>query len=340
MAKFDVISIGTATFDVYLKGYKSLEISQPKGLSLQCFPLGGKLEIESLSYGSGGGATNAAATFAKQGLKTACISEVGRDEFGELIRQELKKEKVEPVFSLNRKIPTAFSAIFINYSGERTIFVFRGAASDLTLKEIPFEKLKTSWVYLAPGGIQFKTFEKIVSYFHNQGVKIALNPSKAQIRLGMVKLKKILNSADVLLLNQEEAAYLTGVKYENEKKIFQSLDKVVPGILVMTEGPKGVKVSDGYHLWRAEIFKDKRVVDRSGAGDAFGSGFVAGLIRKKEECKKGICGLKNIAYAIRLGSANATSVVESLGTKAGVLTKKQFEATKRWKSLKIKTEKI
>jgi sugar/nucleoside kinase (ribokinase family) len=337
---YDVVSIGTATFDVYIRGYKSLEIKQPRGIGLQCFPLGGKLEAESAFYNSGGGATNSAVSFSRQGFKTACVLEIGEDEFADLIRKELREEKVRGLYLINKKIPTAFSVILINHFGERTIFVFRGAASDLSFKEIPFEKLNSKWVYLTPGGIKLSVLEKIVSYFQKQKTKIAVNPSKAQIMLGIKKLEKILNRADVLLLNQEEASFLAKIPYKNEKKIFQKMDKLIPGILVMTEGPKGVKVSDGHHIWRAEIFKNQRVVDRSGAGDAFGSGLVSGLIHKSEQCKKGICDIKNISYAIRLGSANATSVVEKLGTKAGILTKKEFQTNKRWEKLGIQIAKL
>ena len=66
------------------------------------------------------------------------------------------------------------------------------------------------------------------------------------------------------------------------------------------------------------------MVDRTGAGDAFGSGFVAGLIQASR-----------IEYAIRLGSANATSVVEYVGAKKGIVTKNDFEKSSRWKNFKI-----
>jgi len=92
----------------------------------------------------------------------------------------------------------------------------------------------------------------------------------------------------------------------------------------MTEGNKGVLVSDGKNIYSAGIFRGK-LVDRTGAGDAFGSGFVAGIIEKN-----------NIEYAIRLGSANATSVVEKIGAQAGILTKGEFEKSERWQKFEIK----
>ncbi|HCI05588.1 TPA: hypothetical protein DEX28_02465 [Patescibacteria group bacterium] len=340
MAKsFDIITIGTATFDVYAKGYKALQIKK-NGFGLQCFPLGAKIEVENLQYSSGGGATNTAVSFARQGLKTGCVFEIGKDKFGELILQELKRQKISTFFSLNKKLPTAFSSILIDASGERTIFVFRGASGTLDFKEIPLSKIKTKWVYLVTGTMKLAQVENLVARFKKQKSKIAINPSKNLIQQGIQKLGKILKQTDVLLLNQEEAAYLTNLPYNREKKIFKTLDRLVPGVLVMTEGPKGLKVSDGKYLWRAKTFKEKKVTDRSGAGDAFGSGFVSGLIQKNEACEKGVCDAKKINYAIRLGSANATAMVETLGVKTGILSKKEFATNPRWKNLNIKIERI
>jgi len=106
----------------------------------------------------------------------------------------------------------------------------------------------------------------------------------------------------------------------------------------MTDGPNGVMVSDGANIYQSGIFKDQKVVDRTGAGDAFGSGFVAGLAHKRENCEKGLCRTDNIEYAIRLASANATSVVEQIGAKKGILTKEEFEKDKRWENFQIKRE--
>ena len=93
----------------------------------------------------------------------------------------------------------------------------------------------------------------------------------------------------------------------------------------MTDGPRGVWVSDGSRIYIAETFPDKNLVSRTGAGDAFGSGFVAGLIRKED-----------VVYAMRLASANATAVTEHLGAHNGALTRAQFEKDARFAKLEIK----
>src|SRR3989344_8581849 len=98
----------------------------------------------------------------------------------------------------------------------------------------------------------------------------------------------------------------------------------------MTDGHKGVMVSDGHYVYKAGIFKEKKLVDRTGAGDAFGSAFTAGLMRCGIAAKNiGSVKPSDVCFAIRLATANATSVVEHVGATEGALTKKGF-ANSRW----------
>lgn len=341
---FDVISIGTATRDIFLtspffKVVRDAEHLKKNGFptgEAQCFTLGGKVEIDKPIFTTGGGATNAATTFARQELKTAALVKIGEDKEGEDIVSEMAKEKISAFAVKDKNKGTAYSTILLSEAGERTILVYRGASGDLTIDEIPFKKIKSKWAYIAPSNIDFSAMGKIFDYLHESGTLIAFNPSKYYIELGIAQLRPFLEKSKALILNREEASYLTGVDYQNEREIFKKIDEITPGIVVMTDGPNGVMVSDGANIYQAGIFKDQKVIDRTGAGDAFGSGFVAGLAHKRENCEKGLCQIDNIDYAIRLASANATSVVEKIGAKAGILTKEEFEKNKRWEKLSIK----
>lgn len=351
---YDIITIGTATRDVFLTSPLFKILHDKKHLKkigfltgeAQCFALGGKIEIGKPVSTTGGGATNAAVSFSRQGFKTASLVKIGGDEAGKDISNELKKEKVN-VLSLNPKLKTlnlnngtARSTILLAPEGERTILVYRGASEDLSEKEIHFDKLKSRWAYIVPGKISFEVLEKIFNYLYKNEVLIAFNPSKYFIEMGIKKIHPLLNKSKAVILNREEAAYLTGVDYNKEKIIFKKLDESVAGIAVMTDGVGGSLVSDGHNMYKADIFGNKKVVDRTGAGDAFGSGFVAGLMQRQEECKKGLCQIDNIEYAIRLGSANAASVIEYIGAKEGILTKQEFQKSKRWQKLPIKIIKL
>lgn len=341
-----IITIGTATRDVYLKSsafkvVKDSHFTQKAGFptgEAECFPLGSKMEIDEIFMTTGGGATNTAVTFARQGIHTRCLVEIGDDHTGDEIIHELQQEGIELLAIRNKKLSTAYSTLLLAPSGERTVLVYRGAANDLTAGEISWKKLsalpsqrlwRPRWAYIVPGNISFTTIEKLVNYFCRQGTKIAMNPSAYYLNMGAKKLKPLLDKINVILLNREEACFLTNMRYGNEKRLFQKLDEFIDGIAVMTEGPKGVRVSDGRNIFHAGCYKEKRIVDRTGAGDAFGSGFVAGLMQKGDFSKEAIM------YAVKLASANATSKVENMGAKGGLLTKRQFEKDERWKKLKI-----
>ncbi len=338
---YDVITIGTATRDVFLTSRFFRVISDKKHFikngfptgEAQCFALGGKIEIAKPILTTGGGAANAAVSFARQGLKTAALIKIGRDESEKNILDELNREKVSVLAVEDAEKGTAFSVVLLAPGGERTILVYRGASENLKKEEIPFKKLKSRWVYIAPGKISLSVTEKIFNHFHKNGTLIAFNPSKHFIEFGIKRLKPLLAKSKAVILNREEASILTGVDYRKEKNIFKKLDEITPGIVAMTDGPNGVFVSDGRRVFKAGVFKEKKVVDRTGAGDAFGSGFVSGLIQKEENCEKGLCRIGNVEYAIRLGSANATSVIEKIGAKAGILTKQEFEKSPRWRRL-------
>ena len=340
---FDVIAIGTATRDVFLTSPLFKVLRDPKHLEkigfktgeAQCFALGAKVEVQKIAFATGGGAANAAVTFARQGFQAAVIARLGDDELGKTVVAGLKKEKVKPLVHFDKSLGTAYSTILISPDGERTILVYRGASEVFQKKEIPFRKLKAKWAYIVPGQIALSLMSDIVNHLKKNGVKIALNPSRHYLELGVERLKPIFNRLDAVIMNREEASYLTGVSYNNERGIFKKLDDVVPGIAVMTDGSRGAKVSDGKYLYSAGIFSAKggsasggkeKIVDRTGAGDAFGSGFVAGLMAKND-----------INFALRLAAANATSVVEHIGAQEGILTKSDFSKP-RFKYLDLDVE--
>ena len=340
---FDIISIGTATRDVYLQSpfFKVLKDTKhlqklgfPTG-EAECFAMGGKIDISDVFFTTGGGAVNTAVTFARQKLKTGALITVGNDKNGEEVLRELKREKVTPLAIVNKGQQTGYSTILLSAGGERTILSYRDEDGNLTKKKIPFSRMQTKWAYIAPGTIDIVTLTALVKQLTTKKTLIAINPSKHFISIGPRKLKPLLDNIKVVIMNREEASYFTGVAYEKIETMFVKLHNKIPGIAVMTDGPHGVLVSDGFNIYKAGVFKEKKVVDRTGAGDAFGSAFIAGLIERGEECRLGLCDKENIKYAIRLASANATSKVEHRGAKGGLLTAKEFETSPRWKKLDI-----
>jgi sugar/nucleoside kinase (ribokinase family) len=114
-----------------------------------------------------------------------------------------------------------------------------------------------------------------------------------------------------LFLNQEEASYLTKISFEKEFDIFKKIDEICPGVAVMTKGGEGVVASDGKYLYFAKPNPDRKIVDTTGAGDSFASGFISEFIKSKG----------NIESAIQFGLANSEANLSEIGAKIGILDK-------------------
>src|SRR3989338_6026925 len=141
----DIITIGSATRDVFLKSEGTetrRHTDSPTGVE-QCFPLGSKIEVKEIIFTTGGGGTNAAVTYVRQGLKTACIGSVAEDINGREIIEELKKEKIETKFFQKTALGyTAYSVIFIHTNAERTILSYKGEGQNLNAEKTLFKKIK------------------------------------------------------------------------------------------------------------------------------------------------------------------------------------------------------
>ena len=325
---FDIITIGSATRDAFLKSDDFVIVKGKEFITgrAECLPLGAKIEVKNIVFTTGGGATNSAVSFARQGLKTSCVTRVGRDVSGEEVIKGLKREVIATFLVINdSELATGYSIILIAKKGDRSVLVFRGASQKFNEKEIKWTELKnTNWLYITSLAGNIKFLKKIVDFADKNNIKIAINPGSCELKFGFKLLKPILNKVNLLLLNREEASYLTKLPYEEEKEIFRNLCGIAKDLVIMTEGPKGVLVCDGRNIWRAGTYKEKLIADRTGAGDSFGSGFVSGFMKTGD-----------MEYAIKLGSANATSVVEHIGAKEGIL-RKGWEKDKRWRKLDIK----
>jgi sugar/nucleoside kinase (ribokinase family) len=327
---YDIITFGSAAQDIYAKSnaFKILEDKNfiaGKGI---CLPLGSKVDTENIVLATGGGGTNTAATFVKQGLKTAICCAIGVDVAGLEIVRELKHLRIDTRFLIKKKErQTNQSIIISNSEHEHTILVFRGASDLVNEKDINWRKIrKTKWFYLAPLTGNFaEIFEKIVSFGFENKIKIAVNPSKQQLSMPAEDLKRILAKVNVLFLNKEEASFLTKIPFDQEKEIFNKIDEICPGIVVMTKGADGVVVSDGKSIYSAMPDPSRKIVDTTGAGDSFAAGFLSSYIRFN-------C---DIVRAIQFGLANSAANLSEIGAKTGLLDKKSD-----FKRVEVKQQKI
>lgn len=331
---FDVITIGSATRDNFLRGkYPLIDSKESPSGKAYALPYGEKLSVDFVHFTIGGNAANASVTFARHGFKTACVAKIGKDLPAKEFLLHLKLGGVSTkLISQTDEKPTAYSVLLLSPEGERTILGYHGASDTFKLEDLNLKKLKSKWWYLSLAGESDVMYLPLIKFAKENNVKVAFNPSGHHLKHKRQEILDSLKDLSFLVLNKGEAAELVGVSFEKEQEVFKKLDELTPGIVAVTDGPNGVIVSDGKNLYKAGIFKEKQVADRTGAGDSFGSGFVARLALYPKPYT-----LDAIKDAIRFASANATSVVERVGATEGILTKKTFEEDPRWREFKIDT---
>ena len=307
---YDVVTIGAATRDVFVKSSHFENVrsdSAPDGWNA-CLPLGAKIPIDELVFETGGGATNAAVTFARFGDKTACVSRIGNDPGGCEIVSLLGKEKIDTTaIQLDPKERTAYSIILVAGTGNRAILVARGASSHLDAKAIPWNSLGTSWIYLTSVAGNEKLLKDIFAHAKRSLSHVAWNPGNAEIELGLKRLTPFLFQTDILFLNLEEAAALVKTSTRHLPLILKTLGSLPRKALVITDGKHGAYAHARGVTWHSSPLQGK-IVNTTGAGDAFGSGFTASLMQDGE-----------VGRALQAGSLNAFGVVTHMGAKAGIL---------------------
>ncbi len=309
---YDIITIGSATRDVLLEA-EGFELRKhadsPTGVE-QCFPLGSKIEIKKIVFTTGGGGTNSAVTFGRQGFKTACVGVVGNDFAAEEILKELKREGINTQnIHKHGEGHTAYSIIFVHPSGERTILSYKGEGQHFDVKHVPVADFKANWLYIDSLGGHYDLFEALVSHAVENKIKIACNPGGKELAHGLEKLKPLLKHIDIFAVNKEEGAELVGVEPKDQDETLRRLAEVCGATVVLTDAHNGVRVLADGVLYSAGV-PDSPVVERTGAGDAFNSGFVCEYIKSGD-----------IKKAIQFATANASSVVTKWGAKEGILKK-------------------
>ena len=303
-----IVCIGKATQDVFLKD-EEFDPHKEGKIVYTHLPLGAKMDIDDIEFATGGNATNVAVTFARQGLHAEYVWVLGFDPASETILRELDKEGVSTNHVVQKdKYQAAYSTILIATNGERTILNHHGRSTSKNGEDLQLETIANAdWVYptaLAKGGVDL--LRKIVDVADEHDVKVMLNPAGTELA-DPDKLKGLLESVEVLCLNKEEAQIV--VEGTSSEELVRHLLHYVK-VAIVSDGPRGVVASDGKTLIKAGMYEDLRVVDRTGAGDAFASGFLSQWAQGK-----------SLKDSIVFASANSTSVVTKIGAKAGLLPK-------------------
>ena len=303
-----ILSIGAATQDVFLSNSPEFSlISMAENQDVVEFQLGSKIDIQNIYISSGGGATNAATTFARQGLISSFMGVVGEDSSGEQILKMLDGESIDTSrVEFSKIFNTDYSTIILAPNGERTILTYRGASEHIYAENFELKYGEFDWIYVSNLAGRFDALLKIFKEAVKKGAKIAWNPGKKELR-EPEKVRALLQDVEILIVNKEEASLIfEGVSAEELVRNACSFVEVA----ILTDGANGVWAASGGKIIRAGMYEDVSSIDRTGAGDAFGSGFVSQWAQGAD-----------IKESILFASANSTSVIQYMGAKKGILYK-------------------
>lgn len=313
---YDLISVGDVVVDTFIPLINA-EVIEKDGIKLLGLPYAGKLGVEQSSSAVGGNAANNAVGAARLGLKTAIYTHVGNkdeDEWDNRIIAKFKKEKVDTRYIVETDELPSNHNIILDYKGERTILV-NHQPWEFNLPDLD----KTRWLYLTSLGQSFTNsnlIEQIVNFVEKFGVKLVYQPGTFQLAWGLKNNSKILVLSQIFIVNLEEAKLFLNIPMEEKvpvKKLLSKISDLGPKLVVITDGINGSFGYDGEKFYKLVTFPAK-LVEMTGAGDAFASGLLAGLSYGK-----------NLPEAMRWGAANGASVVEKVGAQAGLLPYSQMQ---------------
>lgn len=321
----DIICIGSACKDVFFPTAEGKVIDTPEDILAQKkieFELGAKYKIETRYEALGGCAANVASGLARLGVKSACYSHIGDDAISEWIKKELEKNGVgTKMITHEKNCPSDMSAIVIDKSSaDRVIFSNQKANSFLEIK--PGEIKETGWYFIGDlHGDWEKDLDVIFEAALGNNIKTAWNPRQVNIHDSAGKILECIPKTDILFLNKDESIeILSGLpeKYGNEEInqeefLAKKLHELGAKTVVITDGVRGAW---GYNGKEFLFVPGKKVdaVDSTGAGDSFGSGFLAAHIKGK-----------NMQECLEWGIKDSSNVVQHYGSIDGLLNEKEIE---------------
>src|SRR3989344_5906544 len=273
-----------------------------------CMEYGGKIPVESISYGIAGNAANVAAGCSILGMKTAIYTHIGKDWQGAMIKKQLENFNISTDYVILEDKKSSNLSVVLTYQGERTILVYHQD----WFYHLP--KLESAdWVYLTSLSETFtdsNIIDEVAHYVDNSGAKLVFAPGTYQIKANVKRFKNTLERCHVFICNLEEAKDILEIKVSDNISIREILDKLHslgPRIIVITDGEEGSYASDGQRYLRLGVFPTK-LVEKTGAGDSYGSAFIAALNRRLD-----------LGEAMAWGTINSSHVIQEIGAQNGLL---------------------
>lgn len=314
----DVIAVGDTVVDDFIRldEHEGRVEDNGKGNKWLSMPYGMKVPFQesTVIYGVGN-AANAAVNFAKLGLNSAIVTNLGNDENGRKVIDSLQRKKVDTFLIKQQRGKKTNYHYVLWYKEDRTILInhehYDYHWPHLLKSEIP------KWLYfssIAENAVNMH--DDIMEWLERYpDVKLAFQPGTYQIKFGAKRLKHVYRRSEVVVLNREEAVQVTGGNYDNPHELLDKMHELGPNTVLITDGPAGSYASNGSERYFMPIYPDVAPpVERTGCGDAYASTFIGALI-------KGY----SLEGALQLAPITPASVVLYPGAQQGLLSTRDLK---------------
>jgi sugar/nucleoside kinase (ribokinase family) len=312
--KYDVVCIGDTTIDAFIRLHEaSVHCNVNHSKCEICMTFADKIPYETLEVVPAvGNASNVAVGLARLGFHPAMIAAIGDDLFGKQVLEAYDAEGVSKEFvKINKGVPTNYHFV-LNFQAERTILIKHNSYQYAPISVVD----DINWMYFSSiAESALSIHDEIADHLEQHpNIKMGFNPGTFQIKLGAERLKRIYARTHVLFVNREEAQRILQTEDRDIKMLSKRLHTLGPKIVVITDGPDAAYASDGAAQWAMTPYPDpKPPFERTGAGDAFSTGFLAALMT----------GL-TVPQALQWAPIESMSVVQYTGAQKGLLTKAQL----------------
>jgi ribokinase len=259
-------------------------------------------KTDNLSLGGGGSAANVAVGASRLGVKSGFIGAIGFDTFGRVLLEELEREGIDVSHvKVDTTISSGLTFIGVNKKGQVIMFGYTGASDKLFPSDLDSSYI-CSAEHIHITGLSFDTALAAAKIAKKANTIVSFDPGRLMSKLGFERVSPLLKNVDQILLNHEEIEELTG---ENRLDYAaKALLKTGPKIVVVKRGADGVFSMTSDSKFSVPAYSVK-VVDTTGAGDAFSAGFITAQLEGK-----------NLKESVKFANATANLKITKLGARA------------------------
>jgi len=309
-----ILGIGNAIIDVFVKVDDSF--LQKNKLIKGSMKLIEKSEFENLKntikiekIEAGGSVANTMAGIAYLKGDPSFIGKINSDEFGKIYKKSLEKINVNFRYSeKNESLPTGASIIFITPDSERTMCTYLGISSQLSKDDINEDDIKDYEViflegYLWDKGLSEEMFKHVINLAKKNNIKIAMSLSDifcvTRHRKDFFNL--LISDLNILIGNENEINELM-----QKNNLIDSISEIIKinKLIIITRSANGSLAVLNSEITNCEIVKVEKVLDLTGAGDLFASGFFNEYLNKS-----------NIKKCLQTGSELAAKIIQKIGAR-------------------------